>query len=811
MSKRRVLGKSVPVLANSNNNTSEPVGNSTSGSNGNGGVNNIPGGGKNGNGHSNPRRIQRSNIITGSTSSLSSLTDDNLSHNSSPMPSSLGSSLEDNNNNSSNSNNVLSFNSSIHIPSVGKHRTTGVSGIGISSDNGTDDDDDTLKCPICNERMISLLQLNRHLDDEHTINENLMSNESDFKNWFKKKVVDRATDVFKNNKLDILDSGNVLFSDSAVSDSNMSGSERSKRVVSSVNNKNNNQMQNLQDSLPKSHWKRPYLGLTCHLKTCDKPLNNRNGMVNCRKCGELYCNEHTYYRVRINKQLEYDPYGIWCRCCENCYLNKPGMNLTIGESNDYSFKFKQMRESKLQKDQFNSMILEKRLIKLIEFINNLENSKIKLSHSILFNFEKQLISWQDDNDVTNCRICHDRFQFLLLKKHHCRLCGLVICGNLETGCSMEVPINLLIELVNISKENNDQDQGHESSAVPSSSGFDSMFNEEIKNLSREINSLPKLSQEPYKDITVRICLDCKNQLFKKKLFYKDLNSDKPESLMIYSKLNILKIKILKLLPEFESTMLQLNNIESIKELNGIIDHEEKINKLSEINSIIQDAITKRIKLVGLFSRFEKLIKSVNNTILLNESRIKNDKELIVSKDEFKVLKSIYQINIYFLQENMSKLRTVPKLLKNKDVFGGSSGVMNRGTYGGSPAQGSASPVDPGQTNGGQITRTTLSDLTAGAPAAPGSKPAAPTAHIPAPPAQMTAQIGVAAPLTKREIREQREKLMVLMEQRFLVEEMTASAKRQRNFEDFAVLDASLADLAAEIAAITAALGDENAF
>ncbi|GME75984.1 unnamed protein product [[Candida] boidinii] len=281
--------------------------------------------------------------------------------------------------------------------------------------------------------------------------------------------------------------------------------------------------------------------------------------------------------------------------------------------------------------------------------------------------------------------------------------------------------------------------------------------------------------------------------------------------MIYSKLNILKIKILKLLPEFESTMLQLNNIESIKELNGIIDHEEKINKLSEINSIIQDAITKRIKLVGLFSRFEKLIKSVNNTILLNESRIKNDKELIVSKDEFKVLKSIYQINIYFLQENMSKLRTVPKLLKNKDVFGGSSGVMNRGTYGGSPAQGSASPVDPGQTNGGQITRTTLSDLTAGAPAAPGSKPAAPTAHIPAPPAQMTAQIGVAAPLTKREIREQREKLMVLMEQRFLVEEMTASAKRQRNFEDFAVLDASLADLAAEIAAITAALGDENAF
>ncbi|OWB75561.1 hypothetical protein B5S31_g5478 [[Candida] boidinii] len=810
MSKRRVLGKSVPVVDSNNTSTAPVVGGSTNESTGN--DSNVKGGDKIHNGRSNPRRIQRSNIITGSTSSLSSLTDDNLSHTNSPISSSLGSSYDDNNN--SNSNNVLSFNN--NSINIGKHHhKTGVSGLGISDNES---DDDSLKCPICNERMISLLQLNRHLDDEHTINENLMSNESDFKNWFKKKVVDKATDVFKNNKLDILDNSNntnILFSDSAISDSNISGNERSKRAVNSSNHNNTkNNLQNLQDSLPKNHWKRPMPGAKCHLKTCDKPINNRNEMVNCRKCGELYCNEHTYYRVRINKKLEYDPYGIWCRCCENCYLNKPGMSLTsIGLSNDYSFKFKQIRELKLQKDQFNSMILEKRLIKLIEFINNLENNKLKLNHSILINFEKQLINWQDDSDVTNCRICHDRFQIFLLKKHHCRLCGLIICGNLETGCSMEVPINLLIELVNISKENNDDDQESGNTVSSSSNGFDSMFNEEIKNISKEINSLPKLLQDPYKDITVRICLDCKNRLFKKKLFYKDLNSDKPESIMIYSKLNVLKIKILKLLPDFESTMLQLNNIESIKELNGIIDHDAKINKLSEINNIIQDAITKRIKLVGLFSRFEKLIKSVNNTIVLNESRIKNDKELILSKDEFKILKSIYQINIYFLQENMSKLKTVPKLLKNKDVFGGAGGNINRGTYGGAPGQcqeqGQGQAAMPAGGNAdGQIIRTTLSDLTAQNATTALLTPQQATTAQQAATAQPTAQH---APQTKREIREQREKLMVLKEQRFLVEEMTAGAKRQRNFEDFAVLDASLAELDAAIAAITAALGDENAF
>lgn len=63
-------------------------------------------------------------------------------------------------------------------------------------------------------------------------------------------------------------------------------------------------------------------------------------------------------------------------------------------------------------------------------------------------------------------------------------------------------------------------------------------------------------------------------------------------------------------------------------------------------------------------------------------------------------------------------------------------------------------------------------------------------------------------LTKKEIREKREKLMVLNEQKFLVSNMYEDLKKQRRFDDLKTLDLNLSDIEKEINELTLELGDE---
>lgn len=75
--------------------------------------------------------------------------------------------------------------------------------------------------------------------------------------------------------------------------------------------------------------------------------------------------------------------------------------------------------------------------------------------------------------------------------------------------------------------------------------------------------------------------------------------------------------------------------------------------------------------------------------------------------------------------------------------------------------------------------------------------------------QILKQLTSKTTLSKREIREKREKLMVLNEQKFLVEEMYTDFKKQRKFEDLKTLDSSLSDIQKEIDQLVIELGDES--
>jgi hypothetical protein len=82
-----------------------------------------------------------------------------------------------------------------------------------------------------------------------------------------------------------------------------------------------------EEVITREHWqpRGPYD--LCFEPSCGKRLNSTNGCVNCRKCGQLFCDEHTMYQMKLSRSAQQDPVrGFWCRVCETCYKSREGYN-----------------------------------------------------------------------------------------------------------------------------------------------------------------------------------------------------------------------------------------------------------------------------------------------------------------------------------------------------------------------------------------------------------------------------------------------------------------------------------------------------
>ncbi|ODV95157.1 hypothetical protein PACTADRAFT_33734 [Pachysolen tannophilus NRRL Y-2460] len=583
-------------------------------------------------------------------------------------------------------------------------------------------EDLNLICPICNEKMVTLNQLNRHLDDEHQSFEPVNNFDEDLKSWFKKKVIGKASDVISIGgslgnvrsptrnlvKLDVFDN-DKNFTYSIVNDGSSSVGEQ----------------QNLAIEIPKTHWKKQTGHDICHMENCFKNLNIKNGIVNCRKCGNLFCNEHAFFRVKINKDLQYDSInGVMVRSCQLCFENKPHYN-DLAYTRDLTDLFKQMRQKINQEKDLQINILERRLLKFYYFFQKEKNGNV-LSFNFK-NFEMSVVNWENDKEHKFCTICNNKFNFAMMRKHHCRLCGEVVCGNLENGCSMEVPINILMQYLSIGLTDAKQ-QVQQVQQVQEQDQF------QLKG-TNYYAPLPEQQDKP-----IRICLNCKKSMFGKKLFLKDVNGEKSETLRIYDTILIYKIKIEQLLPIFKKSIIKLNNLDNTKNEKT---HEDTMNKLNNNHEIIQEISRQRVALKDLFTKLDSISKKLHHKI------VEDEKAHNISNDELKLEKSIYSVAVLFLQENMIAFQNIPTMTKQRpDIENEISNV-----------------------------KTII------------TKPK----------------------LTKAEIRASREKLMVLKEQKFLVEEMISSSKKKRKFDDLKSLELNLNDLSKEIDELDARLGDEYGF
>ncbi|KAK9471834.1 FYVE zinc finger-domain-containing protein [Dipodascopsis tothii] len=305
----------------------------------------------------------------------------------------------------------------------------------------------------------------------------------------------------------------------------------------------------------RAHWRRDSGTDLCADPKCRRLLTNKTGKIHCRSCGRLFCDEHVPCQTRLSRKARWDPKkGVWCRVCEACFVGRPGYGDTDGAVADLTADFAAVRRKTVDKAFLEVNLLEKRLTKLIRLLVSPPPADAMSYFGLVRNYRKQLeqtvVPWQDSAAVTACPLCTETFTFTL-RKHHCRLCGRVVCGSPVTECSVDstLDVALVAEF---------------------------------------------LKTDIYMDVAVdvRMCRDCRTVVFGRRTFAADL-AHRPELLETYDKMVASRDGIEALLPRFQRLLSTL----------GDPDNPPPHN-------LLEEASTVRKRLLLSFAEYDRAAKRI---------------------------------------------------------------------------------------------------------------------------------------------------------------------------------------------------------
>lgn len=403
-------------------------------------------------------------------------------------------------------------------------------------------DTDVLNCPVCGDELKSLRKLNAHLDTVHGFNDGSPSD----------------TDVDSSRESSVIGLNTL---EQSVADKSDSAKPRDVQYKGRY-------------KIKTSHWKKPVDGKS-HCFQCNCKITGKTGAINCRKCGEIFCLKHCRNAIKLNENSEYDPIkGMWCKCCRRCFTSREGYN-DFGYYRNITEDFLGIRKLKNEDGDLIALQLENRLLNLINGI-----IKIYLRHmsSIIGSMmirrevhalERSIVEWKDDRSVSECYICSNSFQ-MLMRKHHCRLCGQVVCDRVATRCSSDIPVLNLM------------------SAAPDLS-FESIAN--IRDISQFTTC-------------VRVCSLCLRSVYAKRKLEFQKQSPLPSILQEYENLHNLEVLVTKLLPQFN---------ECVNKIHENTTPDEKL---------VQDLAQLRRKLLQNLTLYDKISKKLIHMDVHSQAELK---------------------------------------------------------------------------------------------------------------------------------------------------------------------------------------------
>ncbi|KAK6428234.1 carboxypeptidase Y-deficient [Oleoguttula sp. CCFEE 5521] len=549
-------------------------------------------------------------------------------------------------------------------------------------------------CPICNEEM-----LNRHIDDNHA---NLEEEEQDeVKTWFKSQMTKakkfqplavlnqklRGLEVFESNDEQSLVSHVVTQSHSSGTTSPIPAAPGA--ISAAVTDT----QQNAEELVTRKHWQKASAFDACADPMCGKRLGGGNGQVHCRHCGKLFCEEHTMYQMKLSRSAQHEPVrGVWCRVCETCYKTREGYNDHTGlERNHFDF-YKSTRSKTVDKQNLEISRLEFRLTRLTHLLANAAPETTQSTGSLLWSslagskpqlrtLEQSVVTWEDDASVTQCPYCQQKFSQYTFRRHHCRICGRVVCGDPATNCSSEVGLDV-----------DTQKPGVKTA------------------------------------IDIRMCKDCRHTVFSKADFMREATTSPPDQ-RAYQNLLQFEHGIRLLLPRFQRLLLTLQDPEK-----------------PPSTALLADAAKVRKRLTDAFTQYDFAARRVRD--LPTESPTQK-----------RLQKAVHQQAAVFLHVHMLPLKSLPKVLRH--------------------ATSSTKPVNGHPQSA--LSQVKFNDTLH----RPGSSRGSSTSSL-------------AVTALEAQEKELRERMIVLEEQKFMVETMIADANKRRQFDEVSALAGNVEDLSREI-------------
>ncbi|KAK8157988.1 hypothetical protein IWX90DRAFT_482823 [Phyllosticta citrichinensis] len=69
----------------------------------------------------------------------------------------------------------------------------------------------------------------------------------------------------------------------------------------------------------RNHWKSNEETVKCNFKGCSRPFSLLCRRHHCRRCGDIFCYEHSSHEINLDQDALFHPDGTPSRACDNCW------------------------------------------------------------------------------------------------------------------------------------------------------------------------------------------------------------------------------------------------------------------------------------------------------------------------------------------------------------------------------------------------------------------------------------------------------------------------------------------------------------
>ncbi|CAF0834449.1 unnamed protein product [Didymodactylos carnosus] len=247
----------------------------------------------------------------------------------------------------------------------------------------------------------------------------------------------------------------------------------------------------------------------------------------------------------------------------------------LGYHRSHTDKFRKIRKEKLDKINID-------MTKLLLRLEQLTNDNVPIDKKERKKYEQDIVEWLDDASVKLCPSCAKQF-VISKRKHHCRLCGFVMCNN----CSEFLPFSIARYLIVPISKNNISTILSITSDKNENSSLSNIYTNLTSTLTKDENVGSSSTGD---DNYLRICQSCRQTLQNRYQQIKFTQIEKEEITQLYEKIT----EVLKEVRQIHSTYNSM--IESL--LNGetthqVIDAQRLFQRLSSCFEVI-DSTSKLI-------------------------------------------------------------------------------------------------------------------------------------------------------------------------------------------------------------------------